>query len=207
MATGQPPCWSLLPAITRRDALASVVSAGMVRTYGQRRERVKHLVRQGVAGCYPYGARDVGMFRDDVLVDVAVVFASGEIAHILVLGPLVADMAPAHVLGRYLSVYTLTFTVSPFGPAIDGLLLQTSPDAIWWGWRACRAAGRGGPGSTRRSHSRPTPRSSGTLYYTCGAQGVRVASPRSHMNKTEPTEVGSVVRAASVVGDSDATST
>jgi hypothetical protein len=76
MATGQPPCWSLLPAITRRDALASVVSAGMVRTYGQRRERVKHLVRQGVAGCYRYGARDVGMFRDDVLVDVAVVFAS-----------------------------------------------------------------------------------------------------------------------------------
>jgi MFS family permease len=69
-----------------------------------------------------------------VLAGVAIVLAIGEIAHILVLGPLVADMAPAHLLGRYLSLYTLTFTGSlALGPAIGGLLLQTSPDAIWWG--------------------------------------------------------------------------
>jgi len=69
-----------------------------------------------------------------VLGGVAIVFALGEIAHILVLGPLVADMAPAHLLGRYLSLYTLTFSGSlALGPAIGGLLLQTSPDAIWWG--------------------------------------------------------------------------
>jgi MFS family permease len=64
----------------------------------------------------------------------AIVFACGEIAHTLVLGPLVADMAPEHLLGRYLSLYTLTFTASlAIGPAIGGLLLQTSPNAIWWG--------------------------------------------------------------------------
>ena len=64
----------------------------------------------------------------------AIVFALGEIAHIIVLGPLVADMAPAHLLARYLSLYSLTFTGSlALGPAIGGLLLQTSPDAIWWG--------------------------------------------------------------------------
>jgi MFS family permease len=69
-----------------------------------------------------------------LLIGVAIVFAIGEIAHILVLGPLVADMAPAHLLGRYLSLYSLTFTGSlALGPAIGGLLLQTSPDAIWWG--------------------------------------------------------------------------
>jgi MFS family permease len=69
-----------------------------------------------------------------VLAGVAIVLATGEIAHILVLGPLVADMAPAHLLGRYLSVYSLTFTGSlAIGPALGGLLLQTSPDAIWWG--------------------------------------------------------------------------
>jgi MFS family permease len=64
---------------------------------------------------------------------VAIVFAVGEIAHVQVLGPLVADMAPPHLLGRYLSLYSLTFTASlALGPAIGGLLLQTSPDAIWW---------------------------------------------------------------------------
>ena len=69
-----------------------------------------------------------------LLVGVAIVFALAEIAHILVLGPLVADMAPAHLLGRYLSLYTLTFTLSlAIGPAIGGLLLQSAPDAIWWG--------------------------------------------------------------------------
>src|ERR1700687_5653925 len=69
-----------------------------------------------------------------LLAGVAIVFAIGECVHILVLGPLVADMAPAHLLRRYLSLYTLTFTISlAIGPAIGGLLLQTSPDAIWWG--------------------------------------------------------------------------
>jgi MFS family permease len=69
-----------------------------------------------------------------LLAGVAIVFAIGEIAHILVLGPLVADMAPAHLLGRYLSIYSLTFTLSlALGPAIGGLLLQRAPDAIWWG--------------------------------------------------------------------------
>jgi len=69
-----------------------------------------------------------------ILAGVAIVLASAEIAHILVLGPLVADMAPAHLLGRYLSLYSLTFTGSlALGPAIGGFLLQTNPDAIWWG--------------------------------------------------------------------------
>ncbi len=69
-----------------------------------------------------------------LLAGVAIVFAIGECVHILVLGPLVADMAPAHLLGRYLSLYGLTFTISlALGPAIGGLLLQTSPDAVWWG--------------------------------------------------------------------------
>jgi MFS family permease len=69
-----------------------------------------------------------------LLAGVAIVFAIGECVHTNVLGPLVADMAPAHLLGRYLSLYSLTFTISlALGPAIGGLLLQTSPDAIWWG--------------------------------------------------------------------------
>jgi MFS family permease len=43
-------------------------------------------------------------------------------------------MAPAHLLGRYLSLYSLTFAISlALGPAVGGVLLQTSPDAVWWG--------------------------------------------------------------------------
>jgi len=69
-----------------------------------------------------------------LLVCVAIVFAIGECVHTNVLGPLVADMAPAHLLGRYLSLYSLTFAISlALGPAIGGFLLQASPDAIWWG--------------------------------------------------------------------------
>lgn len=69
-----------------------------------------------------------------LLAGVAAVFAIGECVHTNVLGPLVADMAPAHLLGRYLSFYSLTFSISmALGPAIGGFLLQTSPDAIWWG--------------------------------------------------------------------------
>jgi MFS family permease len=69
-----------------------------------------------------------------LLAGVGIVFAIGECFHLVVLGPLVADMAPAHLLGRYLSVFGLSFTVSlTLGPAIGGVLLQTSPDAIWWG--------------------------------------------------------------------------
>src|SRR5438128_3596648 len=69
-----------------------------------------------------------------LLAGVAIVFAIGECVHTNVLGPLVADMAPAHLLGRYLSLYSLTFSISlALGPAIGGFLLQTSPDAIWWG--------------------------------------------------------------------------
>jgi len=69
-----------------------------------------------------------------LLAGVAIVLAIGECFHIVVLGPLVADMAPAHLLGRYLSVFGLSFSISlAIGPAVGGLLLKASPDAVWWG--------------------------------------------------------------------------
>src|SRR5207248_2797531 len=39
-----------------------------------------------------------GLAATSLLAGVAIVFACGEIAHTLVLGPLVADMAPEHLL-------------------------------------------------------------------------------------------------------------
>jgi MFS family permease len=69
-----------------------------------------------------------------VLAGVAIVIAVGECAQFIVLGPLVADLAPPHLLARYMSLYGLTFTAGvALGPAVGGALLATSPDAVWWG--------------------------------------------------------------------------
>jgi MFS family permease len=69
-----------------------------------------------------------------LLVGVAIVFAIGECVHNVVLGPLIADLAPPHLLGRYISLYRLIVTGGlALGPAIGGALLASSPDAIWWG--------------------------------------------------------------------------
>jgi MFS family permease len=69
-----------------------------------------------------------------LLAGVATVFAIGECVHAVVLGPLVADLAPPHLLGRYISLYSVMGTGGlALGPAIGGAVLATSPDAVWWG--------------------------------------------------------------------------
>jgi MFS family permease len=69
-----------------------------------------------------------------LLAGVATVFAIGECVHAVVLGPLVADLAPPHLLGRYISVFSLMATGGlALGPAIGGAVLAISPDAVWWG--------------------------------------------------------------------------
>ncbi len=68
-----------------------------------------------------------------VLAGVAIVIAIGECAQFVVLGTIVADLAPPHLLGRYMSLYGLTFMAGvALGPAAGGALLATSPDAVWW---------------------------------------------------------------------------
>src|SRR5690349_18661487 len=69
-----------------------------------------------------------------VLAGVAIVIAIGECAQFIVLGLIVADLAPPHLLGRYMSLYGLSFMAGvALGPAVGGTLLATSPDAVWWG--------------------------------------------------------------------------
>ncbi len=69
-----------------------------------------------------------------VLAGVAIVIAIAECAQFIVLGTIVADLAPPHLFGRYMSLYGLSFTAGvALGPAVGGVLLATSPDAIWWG--------------------------------------------------------------------------
>jgi MFS family permease len=69
-----------------------------------------------------------------VLAGVAIVIAIAECGQFVVLGPLVAELAPPHLLGRYMSLYQLSFMAGvALGPAVGGVLLETSPNAIWWG--------------------------------------------------------------------------
>ena len=91
-----------------------------------------------------------------VLAGVAIVIAIGECAQFIVLGPIVADLAPPHLLGRYMSLYGLTFTAGvALGPAVGGALLATSPDAVWWGGALALAVT--GAGFLRLGHRIPDP--------------------------------------------------
>jgi MFS family permease len=91
-----------------------------------------------------------------VLAGVAIVIAIGECAQFIVLGPVVAELAPPHLLGRYMSLYGLSFTVGvALGPAVGGALLATSPDAVWWGGALTLALT--GAGFLRLGHRIPDP--------------------------------------------------
>jgi MFS family permease len=91
-----------------------------------------------------------------VLAGVAIVIAVGECAQFIVLGPIVADLAPPHLLGRYMSIYGLSFTAGvALGPAAGGALLATSPNAIWWG--GALAAALTGAGLLRLGDRIPDP--------------------------------------------------
>ncbi len=69
-----------------------------------------------------------------LLCGVSTVIAIGECVHSVALGPLVTDLAPPHLLGRYISVFSLMVTGGfAIGPAIGGAVLAVSPDAVWWG--------------------------------------------------------------------------
>ncbi|GAA1114852.1 MFS transporter [Kribbella jejuensis] len=91
-----------------------------------------------------------------VLAGVAIVIAIGECAQFVVLGPIVADLAPPQLLGRYLSLYGLTFMAGvALGPAVGGPLLAASPDAVWWG--GALAAALTGAGFLRLGNRIPDP--------------------------------------------------
>jgi MFS family permease len=84
-------------------------------------------------------------------------------------GPIVADLAPPHLLGRYMSLYGLTFMAGvALGPAVGGALLATSPDAVWRG--GALAAALTGAGLLRL--------------------GDRIPDPISQVRRTPPQPVG-----------------
>ena len=65
---------------------------------------------------------------------VIVVFSLAECLHGSVQNPLIADLAPEHLLGRYMALRTISWQMGFMaGPAIGSALLARSPAGLWLG--------------------------------------------------------------------------
>jgi MFS family permease len=86
------------------------------------------------------------------LCGVIVLFSIGECLHGAVQNPLIADMAPEHLLGRYMALRTIAWQLGFMaGPALGGYLLSRSVGVLWLGSAAaCLAAGAGALALERR---------------------------------------------------------
>jgi MFS family permease len=96
------------------------------------------------------GVLAVGLWLDRraavaALCAVIVVFSLGECLHGAMQNPLVADLAPEHLLGRYMALRTIAWQIGfLIGPAAGTLLLARSPTGLWLGAAAvCIAAAAG----------------------------------------------------------------
>jgi MFS family permease len=91
------------------------------------------------------GERFTGTTAVLILCGAIVVFSLGECLHGAVNNPLVADLAPPHLLGRYMALRTSAWQLGFLaGPAIGALLLARSPTALWSGAAgACAIAAAG----------------------------------------------------------------
>jgi MFS family permease len=97
----------------------------------------------------------------------ATVFALGECIHGVVQGPLVSDLAPAELRGRYMAAWLTTAQLGfALGPALGAVALSASPAVLWLGAAAvCTLCGlaalaveEGLPAMLRRSpRARPAP--------------------------------------------------
>jgi predicted MFS family arabinose efflux permease len=71
---------------------------------------------------------------------VGIAFGLGECLDGVIQGPLVADLAPAELRGRYMALWLITAQAGfALGPALGGVLLAVSPAALWLPAAACCA--------------------------------------------------------------------
>jgi MFS family permease len=79
------------------------------------------------------------------LCGVIVIFSLAECIHGAVNNPLIADLAPPELMGRYMGLRTSSFQLGYLaGPTLGSLLLATSPSGLWLGSAiACLAVSAG----------------------------------------------------------------
>jgi len=140
IAAAQIPATRIVTRMRRTHALAATSA----------------LFASGLLAVLPATLTSSALTATTVLAGAAIVIAIGECAQFIVTGPIVAGLAPPHLLGRYLSLYGLSFTAGvALGPAAGGALLATSPDAVWCGGAA--AAALTGAGLLRLGDRIPDP--------------------------------------------------
>ena len=95
------------------------------------------------------------------LCGVIILFSLGECLHGAVQNPLIADMAPEHLLGRYMALRTVAWQLGFMaGPALGSFLLDRSATGLWIGAAvACLLAGIGSLALERQipDHASRTP--------------------------------------------------
>lgn len=88
----------------------------------------------GLACIIAAGAGEIGVHGVSLLMLAAsgVAFAFGECLHAVVVQPLVAELAPAALVGRYMALYGITFSVAlAAGPSVSASALDVSPQLPW----------------------------------------------------------------------------
>jgi MFS family permease len=112
----------------------------------------------GAAGTWTSGTEAFAIMGVAVLI-----FGLGECLHGIVHGPLIADLAPPALVGRYMAFGTQSWQIGwIIGPAIGGFVLQHAPNALWpacavlnlVGAAAALALGRRLPRAVRRAPRR-----------------------------------------------------
>lgn len=76
-----------------------------------------------------------------VLAVAGVVFAVGECLHAIVMQPLISELAPPELMGRYMALFGITFSSGlALGPALSASALAISPSLPWVGAAVVMAA-------------------------------------------------------------------
>ncbi|MHB8641882.1 MAG: MFS transporter [Gaiellaceae bacterium] len=127
------------------------------------------MVLIGAAGTWTNGTTAALLFGVAV-----VAFGIGECLHGIVHGPLVADLAPPALVGRYMAFGSQSWQVGWIvGPAFGGFVLQHAPNALWpaaaalnlVGAAAALALERHLPGRVARAPARLAPLDAATSGY------------------------------------------
>ena len=120
------------------DAIGIVLFQLPVVKLAEGRRRMRGLAAMGIVWAaalvtvWAAGAWTTGTVAAAVLAGAMLVFALGECLHGAIHVPLGVDLAPPHLVGRYLALSSLSWQVGwIIGPAAGGFVLGHAPLALW----------------------------------------------------------------------------